>query len=533
MNLSRIKTFLTRQNWSVTISRWTLLVIAASAIVLFFRLYQIGSVPAEPFSDHAEKILDVYDITQGETRIFFPRKTGREAIQMYWTLLVANVFGTGLSFLSLKLGTALLGLLTLPYMYLLGKEVSNRRVGLMAMFLMGIAYWPNVISRVGLRFPLYPLFVAPMLYYLLRGIRREDRNAFILSGIFLGLGAHGYSPFRIVPIVVVAAIGLYLLHKESRGKRQQVILQLVVLAVIALMVFLPLGRYALSHPEEFLERASSRLGDSANPLPDLWWRVFAENVWTGIKMFSVDNGAIWVHSIPGRPALDTVGGALFVIGIALLLIRYLRKRNWLDLFLLLSILLLQLPSTLSLAYPMENPSLNRTGGAAVVVFLVMALALDGLWTGLRLRVNRKSTSAIAWSVTGLLLLLTVAQNYNLVFNEYATQFKLKAWNSSAMGEVIQQFEQVHGTTDSVWIVPYPHWVDTRLPGVWAGIPNRDFALWPDRLAESMEVTGAKLFLVRSEDETSLMALSELYPQGTISKHISDVPGRDFWIFSVP
>jgi hypothetical protein len=88
---------------------WTLLLIAATALVFFFRFYQTASVPPEPFSDHAEKIFDVYDVSQGETRIFFPRNTGREGFQMYWTLLIAKVFGTGLSYLSLKLGTAILG----------------------------------------------------------------------------------------------------------------------------------------------------------------------------------------------------------------------------------------------------------------------------------------------------------------------------------------------------------------------------------------------------------------------------------------
>ena len=141
----------------------TVLVLVVVGIALFFRLYRINSVPAEPFSDHAEKILDVYDITQGDYNIFFPRNTGREAIQMYWTLLVATVFRTGLSFLSLKLGTALIGILTLPYVYLLGKEFGGSRTGLFALFLFGIAYWPNVISRIGLRFPLYAVFVAPML----------------------------------------------------------------------------------------------------------------------------------------------------------------------------------------------------------------------------------------------------------------------------------------------------------------------------------------------------------------------------------
>ena len=76
-----------------------------AALAIFFRVYRVNTIPPEPFSDHAEKILDVYDVSQGQTHIFFPRNTGREFIQMYWTLLMSWIFGTGLSFLSLKIGT--------------------------------------------------------------------------------------------------------------------------------------------------------------------------------------------------------------------------------------------------------------------------------------------------------------------------------------------------------------------------------------------------------------------------------------------
>jgi len=509
--------------------KWGLVLLAISAIILFFRFYQTGTVPAEPFSDHAEKILDVYEITQGETRIFFPRNTGREALQMYWTLLIDKVFGTGLSFLSLKLGTALLGLLTLPYVYLLGREVANKRVGLIALFLMGISYWHNVISRVGLRFPLYPLFVAPTLFYLLRGIRRQSRNDFILAGLFLGLGAHGYSPFRIMPLAVVVAVLLYLIHKQSRGARKQIGVYFPMLVFFSIIVFLPLGRYALENPTGFSTRALSRLGYfSGESL-----KIFADNLWDGLKMLNYDNGGIWVHSVAGRPALGVVSGAFFIIGVALLLTRYFRAGHWRDLYLLLAIPLLQLPSTLSIAFPEENPALNRAGGAAVVVFLVAALAVDGLIASLRSRAARGWKAIPMWSLVALLAAFSLYQNYDLVFNQYAEIFRLGAWNSSEMGQVIQEFEQEHEQTDTVWIVPYQHWVDTRLPGVWAGIPNRNFGMWHDDLYKTLDVDGPKLFMYKVGDEDTLDELRSLYPNGSLTRYISKVPNHAFMVFRVP
>ncbi len=108
---------------------WTALLVAVFGLALFFRMNRVNAIPSEPFSDHAEKLLDVYEITLGKTLIFFPRNTGREGFQMYWTLLIAKLFGTGFSFLSLKLGTTILGVLTLPYIYLLGKGIWRAAAG--------------------------------------------------------------------------------------------------------------------------------------------------------------------------------------------------------------------------------------------------------------------------------------------------------------------------------------------------------------------------------------------------------------------
>ena len=526
-----------KNGFAINISAWTLLLVAATALVFFFRFYQTASVPPEPFSDHAEKILDVYDVSQGQTHIFFIRNTGREAFQMYWTLLVAKVFGTGLSYLSLKLGTAILGFLTLPFIYLLGKEIGGPRVALFAFLLAGIGYWPNVISRVGLRFPLYPLFAAPTLLFLLRGLRTRNRNDFLLAGLFLGIGLHGYSPMRIVPFVVIAAFVLYWLHAQSNGARRDLPIWLVMLGLVSLVVFLPLLSYWAGHPAEFGFRALSRVGSIEQPLPGPAYEIFGSNVWKALKMFNFDDGEIWVHSVPHRAALDIVSAVLFAFGVFLVLIRYIRNRHWLDLFLLVSIPLLQLPSTLSLAYPGENPALNRAGGAYIPVFIISALALDGLLTSFG---RGKLRSVLVWGVAGALLFFSASQNYDLVFRQYADSFLQGSWNTSDMGKEIKKFEQTYGRTDTVWVVPFPYWVDTRLPAVWAGIPNRDMAMWRDNLPSTVKLTGPKLFMVKANaedpsgnDQASLDVLQSLYPNGQLRMFDSAVPGHDFWIFFVP
>jgi hypothetical protein len=417
--------------------------------------------------------------------------------------------------------------------------VGGRRLGLLVLMLTGIAYWPNVISRVGLRFPLYPLFVAPLMFHMLRGLRTRNRNDFILAGIFLGLGLHGYSPFRIVPVLVVAAFALYLLHAQSRGARQSVVLWLVIVALVSLIVFLPLLRYATEHPDSFNYRAMTRLADVEQPLAAPWYQVLLSNTWNALLLFNWDNGGIWVHSLPNRPAMDVVTAALFLIGVLLLAVRYGEQRHWQDLFLLLSIPILLLPSILSLAFPDENPSLNRTAGAMVPAFLIAALALEGLITAVAARGWR---TWLAYALAVVLLWSSASRNYDLVFRQYDQNFRLNAWNSSEMGAIIKQFGDAYGTTTTAWVIPFPHWVDTRLVGVWAGVPNRDFGLWADELPVTLQFAGPKLFIARAHtelpdlnDEKAVAALRELYPQGSLSLHRSKVPGRehDFWVYFVP
>ena len=147
--------------------------------------------------------------------------------------------------------------------------------------------------------------------------------------------------------------------------------------------------------------------------------------------------------------------------------------------------------------------------------------------------SKKKGVILAWVVMVPLLGISIFQNFDLVFNQYDQQFRMASWNSSEMGEVISQFDNTYGTTDTAWIVPYPHWVDTRLPGVWAGIPNRDFAIGQDHIKDTQVIPGTKLFIYNSNDMTTGEVLTEIYPKGSMSLYISSSPGHDFLVYFVP
>jgi len=374
-------------------------------------------------------------------------------------------------------------------------------------------------------------------------------------------------------VVVVVGVGLYMLHHlfyvktkglyapslpdaaESYTERptlqvkmqpgyaraqQWAITGLSVLTLVAIIGFLPLARY-IANPinrEAFFYRTFTRTASLEQPIKGSPVAVFLSNTWNAMRMFGWDNGDVWTVSVPYRPALDAVSAALFYLGMGLVFLRYLRKRNWLDLFLLLSIPMLMLPSILSLAFPQENPVLSRTSGAIIPVFILVGIALESLLSTLRVRLSGAGIPP-AFGVTvaaGLgigLFLLAANANYDLVFDQYRKGYELSSWNSDEMGAVYHEFATTIGTRDTFWLVGYPHWVDSRLISIVAGYPDRDSALMPEDLASTLPEPRAKLFLVHSIDADSLETLQQLYPQGSVQEYASKYATKNFFMFFVP
>ena len=516
----------------IKISPWLVLCVAVFIFGVFFRVYQFNQVPSQMVSDHAEKLYDVQDVLNGTLSVFFTRNTGREAFQFYWTALIIKLFHTGVTFFSLKLGTIVLGILTLPFLYLLGKELGSPRVGLFTMLFAGIGYWPNLISRFALRFTLYPFFFAPTLYYFLRGMRTGQRRFFILSGIFMGLGLHGYSPFRVVPALIVLAVALYLIHNRSNRAVKHALVGLLLISAVAVLVALPLLRYTVNHPDMVMYRTMTRVTSAETAIVGSPVRIFLQEVWQAMTMFAWDDGEVWVLSIPHRPVLDVVTGALYHIGFLAVLVRYIRKRKWTDLLLLISIPFLMLPSIFSLAFPTENPSLNRTAGAIVPVFLLVGFALDGIFSAVR-RSLGKTGATLAAGLTAGLVLLSASQNYDLVFNQYRVNFDNGSWPSAQIGAVVRDFVDTWGDPNSAYLVGYPHWVDSRLVGINAGTPAKDYAIFTDQFEQTLAQPSPKLFVLNVNDNPDLLALNRLYPEGVLRLIPSALPGREFYIYFVP
>lgn len=158
---------------------------------------------------------------------------------------------------ALRLISALVGALSVVALYLSGRSLFGRGVAWLAAILLAIAHFHIHFSRIGLQNIWDGLFTLLVVGSLWQGWKTGRRTSFILSGLALGLGQYFYVTFRAMP----ALVGVWLIAAAifQHARLKQRLPDLVLMALIAGVVFLPLGLYFWDNPQEFnapLQRVS-------------------------------------------------------------------------------------------------------------------------------------------------------------------------------------------------------------------------------------------------------------------------------------
>lgn len=514
--------------------RWLWLLGAIVLLGAFFRFYRLAETPADPTSDHAEKLLDIYDLLSGQRPIFFARNTGREPGQFYLTFGLIRLFGLPLRFETLKLGTALIGLLAIPAVFLFAREVGGTRVGLIAAALYAVSTWVVNTARMGLRFPYGPLPTAVVLWLLWRYLRRGDRRDALLCGLAIGLGLHGYISFRIVPLLVPLLFGMALLL-DGRWRQQwrRLIADGALLAATALLACLPLAHYTVQHPDQVWYRVATRaaatertLGSTAEQL-----RTFASNNLNALLAFNWRGDDTVVNALRHDPFLDIVTGAALLAGLLIVGVR-IGRGDRRALWLVVVVPPLLLPSTLNLAFPIENPSANRLGLVAPVIFTIAALPLAYLLEQVWMR--RRGRLMLLGGL-GVLFALATQQNYARYFRDYDQQYRAHVQNTHQVVRSIQELIDQGVPLDQVYILAYPYWLDGRNIGLGLGAPDWHTGHdWPrEQPLPPRGDSQAMLFVLNVADEQRKTELQAAFPAGSYTLITNTPPGKEYALYYVP
>ena len=346
----------------------------AILIAIFFRLYELSHTPPGLHYDEAFDGLEAKRLLRGEGfPIFFEGNFGEEPLSIY---LVAGAFALlGETIFNIRLVSALVGIITVPALYLLAKELFRLEEGslsylpLLSAFSLATLYWHIHFSRVGIEPILLPLFAVLASYFLWRGFRTGRSLSFALSGIFLGGSLYTYRGARLLPLLFILLCAYRAVMEKGFLRRH--LLGLTILFSVAFLIFVPLGYYFLAHPQIFLDRElglgifTSGMG-SQTPLATL-----VGNLGKSLALFSLRGDENPRSNLPGRPALDPFLSLAFMVGCGVSIVRGKRSQYA---FLLLWLGVMLLPTTLS----EYAPHFRRAIGVTPALALLVALGLTRL-----------------------------------------------------------------------------------------------------------------------------------------------------------
>lgn len=527
--LPALPAWLRERSWPrIDIPRmWPLVaLLAIVAIGAFFRLYRLDDLPREMISDHAEKALDISSVLDGDYHIYFPRNTGREPFQMYVAAGLVKVGGLDFNFLAIKLATALPAILIVPATYFMALNLfNNRKLALLAALLTAVAFWPIATGRVGLRFAYAPLFVALTLGYLVRALKHGRRNDFLLCGLALGFGLYGYMAFRAMPLAVGLCLGLKFIVDlvAAQGRPNLRFLGNASLLVLtSLLVYAPLGRYAIEFSDNYWFRIQTRGAESEVPVENAVSTFFG-NVKDALLMFNWQGDVVWVYNIPLRPALDFVMGALLVLGVVILILRWLRYHELAIVYLAIVFFVMMMPTALALAFPVENPAFGRGAGMIPIVFVVAALPLYFTGAAIRRLLPERWGAVPVLGLTAGLVIWVAVLNSQLYFGDYEKLTLANANNVTEVAGAMREFGDAGPGIESTYIKIWPHWVDTRNLALTLGDFQWNNVLGDiEQAADQTGTPNPKLYILHPDDVDSLDWLRRAYPAGRSEEYQSSV-----------
>jgi len=155
----------------------------------------------------------------------------REYFSLLWSFIARPIMNTysspffafplgwsfrifGVSIITLRSLSSLIGTLTIPAIYLLVRQRSSRREALLTAFFLSFSIWHITISRIGLSLILTPLYAITIGWLIIRAFKTNKIVYFLLAGCGLGIYWLFYMVAKIMLIVVV----LMLLHQIILGQ---------------------------------------------------------------------------------------------------------------------------------------------------------------------------------------------------------------------------------------------------------------------------------------------------------------------------
>ena len=509
---------------------WTALVLAfIIALATFLRFYRLYDAPRDMTGDLVGDIFLIRDLWErGLHLVYFV--PNREPLKLYAVAPLTSVWGY--SFLSLKILSASAGVVAVPVVYIMARELfENKKVALLAAALFSLSYLNILSSRGGFRDSLGVLAFSLVLVFLFRALKFGRTHDFIFAGLALGAALYTYAGLRVLPMAVGLVLLISLLSRLLLDRRQAPVflVNAVLLVIASLIVFAPLARFVADEPDLFVARSQ----ELAEPPWESSLETLAANVKNTALIFN------WTSEVwPARlvPVLDYGTGSLLPLGFAMMLIGWAFWRKSLYGHAAVIFLVVLTPD-----YVKREGVLYASGlHVGHVIPLAVAFAALPLYVTAEqiAKVVGKRWPVIVLPALGATLGVIGFVNHQLYFDDWVSAHRQAVDNTSEVAGAVRDFVDSGGSLENAYVKPIPHWMGVG--GLQIEVGDLD---WQGVLGfEGIEVAvehatnpDPKLYVFHHTDEETLLRLREIYPEGTFKRIPSELHpiARDFFIFEVP
>ncbi len=286
------------------------LLVGILLIGALMRFYQLPAMTDMLAPDEAGYGLDALSLLQNPRLTpFFPANYGREGGWMYWLAGWFTLLGTTSS--TMRIASAMIGLLTVAGTYRLARELLGKQQALWVACVIAIFYWHVHFSHLAFRAITFPLMGTLTFAFLWKAFGSHQRKFWLIAGLFLGMTLYTYFSARIWMVYAgLTLVGFYLYDRRLWRN-------IVWCALVAGVVCIPMFAYWVAYPDLAFQRFS---GVTIGGIDE-----FITNIGEWLRMWTIEGDWFEHHNVPYRPVLDTPMTILAVIGAGGLLIHTWRK----------------------------------------------------------------------------------------------------------------------------------------------------------------------------------------------------------------
>ncbi len=191
------------------------LVLAITAAGGFLRFYGLDEYPPGEFFDETLNMEFMLEFHTGKP--FQITVAAKEFL--FYQLGNGWMYLFGEKLIGLRHMVALLGTLTIPFVFLLGNSLFGPAAGIFSAVLLAVSPWHTSISRIVIRQNLAILFLAACYLMWRYTLKKNKILLYLASGLITGLGFHTWVTFKVAPVIIAAMILIrFITVRKNRWK---------------------------------------------------------------------------------------------------------------------------------------------------------------------------------------------------------------------------------------------------------------------------------------------------------------------------